>query len=359
MSQVRTADPFLSAFPIEGVFLILLIVFLPQYEAAGQSQGYQIEGNLRYTIRENELLARRFQLAVSNCDWAITVDAEDVAGVKYYQIVHHANSIFYYTAFDKQPNTANFVNAGGAVIVRGDVPLEDGSFANYIWLGLASACLFGEHSPATNAVIPAIWHVDRDSSGTVNAVFELLDRPPFLPNKVVYYQNPNIMPPPFEQGWRAAELRVLSRTNVGGLTFPQEFVVERFKPKPNAASFGDLERQAHISVTIATVRVGRPLDVAPPQTKGVTLVEERRLPSIPNTAGIVYASSNNVLPRVPDQAAVKLHATLSTITLNQVPENANAGRRKRLIVLGFMVLAIGAFLRFAFRTVRKEQQQKG
>ena len=59
-----------------------------------------------------------------------------------------------YTAFKNSVTNSGNLNQGIAVIERGAVPSENGTFANQVWAGLASGCYFRE---AKQGEIAPIW----------------------------------------------------------------------------------------------------------------------------------------------------------------------------------------------------------
>jgi len=302
------------------------------------AQVYEVEGSLKYSVGEAHIprFTRQFILTVSNCAWAIRLSSEDFDGAKYYHVVHAADSIFYYTRFGRLPPGANFVNNGTAVIEKGDAPVENGTFANYVWAGLASACYFGQR---TNAEVRPLWLVS-DKSSTVRCSVEFLDAYPFLPKRVTYFQNAGLLPAPFDGGWRAAVIQVGATTNMGDVTVPLKFTYDQHKPMANARTSDDVESQMQVTVEVGSVTLTPRNSTTPPHADGITLIEERRL----GVDGVTYAFSNAVLPSVPEKIALdraKALKAASGAAATTVP------RRAALVV--FFVVSLGVLLLSMFR----------
>jgi hypothetical protein len=123
-----------------------------------------------------------------------------------------------------------------------EIPADDGTTINYLWLAYASRCYFSGLS--TNHLIP-IWMLDdpslRDAGYTVPAIWQLQTRPPQLPARVIYLNDgthrtvsADHVPitfryaAPFDQGFTNAEYQVQASTNVDGLVIPTEFTFTRY-----------------------------------------------------------------------------------------------------------------------------------
>jgi hypothetical protein len=335
--------------------LLLVMLAFCLYPFGIFAEVYQASGIVKYSIGKDrvERFSRNFDLAVSNCDWSVRIDAKDVEAVDYYDVVHRDNSIFSYRRLNR-PNDAKYLNSGIATIEAGDVPIEDGTFANYIWIGFASSCYFRELS--SDQVRP-LW-ATRGESNKVTIQFDLLDKTPFLPDKIVYRENPNPKrSPPFERGWKTAEMRVLARTNVGDLMIPLEYEFERFRPLISPLNSGELESLVQIMVSVRAVRLHPATAIVPVATEGITLVQEKRLSPVPGLSGIVYASSNAVLPAVPERQSISLHATMSqAASMSKTGKTPEKGRPKVVAAL-LITLAVGPLVVFSIRRWSRTQKR--
>ena len=114
------------------------------------------------------------------------------------------------------------------------------------------------------------------------------------------------MPPPFADGWKAAELRCVATTNVQEMTVPLETVYAQFKPRQGATDSGDLERQFELVIKVNSIGFELGYPIAAPKTKGITLLEERRIAgSHGSSNAVVYASQANILPSEPEEQALQ------------------------------------------------------
>src|SRR3954469_13599025 len=82
------------------LFWTRLLVFLTCANAAIAHE-YEAEGTLGYFVGETNrwVFSRDFTLRVSDCAWAIRIDAKDVKGVAYFEVLKLGRSIYSYKAF--------------------------------------------------------------------------------------------------------------------------------------------------------------------------------------------------------------------------------------------------------------------
>jgi len=338
---------------------MLLRISLPTARAnelsSAQTQ-YHVEGSLAYFVEGNPIpkFTREFQLTVSNSDWDIRVEPDTNSPdegklTDYFDVVHLGDTIYYYTSMGNIPPSAGVANNGTAVVNNGDVPLEKGSFSSFIWLGLASSYYF---QGSTNREIQPIWS-GRDIMNTrVKAHWELFDTLPFLPKQVTYYRNGNGLPPAFKGGWKAAELRVLSETNIGNLEIPVEYTYEQFRPKTDATGVDDLETNLVVRVVAQSVRL-LSAGVMSPLTHGRTLIEEERFSKAPELS-VEYTSTNNRLPDAPLKSVVEQHEKLVAISEITHPESPTNNWKAKTIVILFFILSAVVFVML----VQKNKQNK-
>lgn len=268
---------------------------------------YSIEGKLDYFVGDpsSNVLSREFKLVVSNCLWSVRVSAPDVASIRYYEAMCDGSSIYSYTALNTQDTNFVAANTGVAVMDSGIVPPENGTFANYIWAGLASGCYFGT---AKKTELAPLWHGQNAHTTTVKANWGLLDGSPSLPEHVEYFDTGSEARPSFE--WKRAELNVVLATNVGTFaefgrtTFPLKFTYEGYGLKSNAQSHNDTKRTHQVVVEVRSITLGLPTPTERPKATGATFVEERRIPQRPGVEPVaVYLTSQPQLPSVPEKSA--------------------------------------------------------
>lgn len=145
----------------------------------------------------------------------------------------------------KQENNASTRIWGGSVETR-DVPRDDGSQINVLWLAFGSACYFDS---ITNGLFRPIWTQDDRSLTETNFLVKgMVERkkPGTLPEKVFYF-NDGIQrnerngqygdsisypsPAPLDQGFTNVVYTAGQMTNVLGIDIPTDFVFERSGPR--------------------------------------------------------------------------------------------------------------------------------
>jgi RNA polymerase sigma factor (sigma-70 family) len=270
---------------------------------------YQIDGDLVY----NTNFIRNFTLTVNGRNWAIhlTDPKEQTTGIKYQEVVLLNGSVYSYTCYGKQ-SPGGPVNSGSAVIEYGDFPIEDGTFANFVWVGLASASYF---AGATNGDVGSLLSHPRDArTYKVAANWQLSDQPPHLPKSIDYYvkagsgllgHDGSIMHQ-FDNGWKSGEVRVLSETNINNKTFPMAYTYEQFRPKLDGVILtNDVEHQFFVMVNVHSVRLDSVPDVLPLKTVGTTAIGETRFPNNAENKQTLYFSKLDHLPEKTEAEAVK------------------------------------------------------
>jgi RNA polymerase sigma factor (sigma-70 family) len=274
---------------------------------ADNAERYQIEGELLYHVPRSPSFdaARDFTLTVNGRNWAIhlTDSKLQAQDIKYREVVQLNGSVYHYDYFGKPGPDRFGINTGGAVIDRRDFPVNDGTFANFIWVGLASAHYF---SRATNGLVATLSASPDASTYRVKADWQLSATPPHLPKSVDFYVGPRGAPPPFDNGWKEAQVRVLEETNVRGKTFPAVFTCEQLKPKlSGAVTSNDLEQLAIFTIHVHAIRLDSVPEVLPPKTEGTTMIGETRFPNNTENKQTVYLSTADRLPEKPEVEAIK------------------------------------------------------
>jgi len=312
---------------------------------------YRVEGSLQYLPggAPTPAFTRDFELAVSDRKWRLRTDVPDVQGAGYYEIVYDGRSMFTYTAFD---GSATNSNKGVAVIGQGEAPFRNGTFANYVWAGLASASYF---QGLTNDQAQAPWLF---ADGKVRAQWELLGAPPFLPKHVAYFFPSNAAPPPFENGYLAAELRAHSVTNTAGLAIPLEFSYREYRPRrAGAKTAEDVELGFEVRVSVRSLQVGGVDAIGPPAAEGVTLIEDRRLPTPAGAGAIVYPSSSPRLPVVPEHAALEIQKAYQHIAYVQSEASKARPAKRTLVLVLFLFSSVLLFVVLARWRTDSEKQK--
>ena len=323
-----------------------------------RAQHYRAQGEIVYSVGKEHAIVftRVFELAVSNCAWSIRIDvtqATDPTPVKRFEVVHDGQSTFYYK-FLGIPNGSPVVNAGVAEIDSASIPYEDASFANYVWLGLASACVFTQSGPME---IQAPWTAKDAKPRKLLAEVQLGESPLHLLDSIVYNDLSGSRRPPFDKGWKAAVMRVITRTNIGDLAFPKVFEFERFKPRQGAATRDGLDSQYKVMVLVTAFVLSPDTEIIPPKNDGVTLVHDRRLAITGGISGITYVATNGSLPRTPEAHALKELSKMSQIKRASQSGSKSTTVAKR-VVLTLLMISVGIGMLIVVRQIKPKNHKQ-
>jgi len=235
--------------------------------------------------------------------------------------------------------------SGNLSVEYGVSATADGTFANYVWVGLASGRYF---SRLTNDEVTAMNAVPLGWTRKNKAHWQLCDAAPRLPQSIDYYQEPiqgivainGVINHSFNSGWKLGELRVLGATNLAGQTFPLVYTYEQFKPKLNGASSNEVESQFLVTVNVRTIRLEAVPEVLTPKMAGATEVYDHRFADGSSHQGEVsalflsghpidgpgmYQTTAERLPEKVDVAAIEQfnqQFTFASTTPNQRPVTA-------------------------------------
>ena len=276
-----------------AVLLTGSIITVTANSSQNRGERYQIEGDLVYNLN----IIRNFTLTVNGHNWAIhlTDPKMQATGIKYQEVVQLNGSVYRYNFYGK-PTPGGPINSGGAVIEHGNFPVEDGTFASFVWVGLASASYF---AGATNGDVVSLENRPRDARTYKDrAVWRLSDYPPYLPESIDYYNKGEsilvgngVIAHQFENGWKSGEVRVLQETNINGDGFPLVYTYEQFRPKLNGGtSSNEVEHQFLVTVNVHSIRFDSVPQILPPKTEGTTAVGETRFPNNTNYEQSFYFS---------------------------------------------------------------------
>jgi RNA polymerase sigma factor (sigma-70 family) len=288
---------------------------------------YQIEGRLDY----NDRFIRDFILTVNGTNWAVhLVAVKDPTGtidwakfglnpppsssptvtLKYQEEVCFDGAIYLYDYYGRPPANSPANNSGGAMIDYGDSAVEDGTFADFAWAGLASGYYF---SHATNDQVTSLFAISANArKWYVHAEWQLNDAPPYLPKSIDYFEGPmhaTGRPPRLvifhsDKVWKAGEVRVMEATNINGRTFPMEYTYEQFRQNMENPALST-NVQLRVSVKVNKIILHDVPDVLPPMTDGETIVNDYRGSAFSFPAGgNLYIYTSGRLPEKPDRKAI-------------------------------------------------------
>jgi RNA polymerase sigma factor (sigma-70 family) len=305
-----------SAVLLTGTVVTVAITNSTNSNLADDTDRYQIDGDLVYSTTDSDSI-RNFTLTVNGRNWAIHLTnpkpetrqidwaafslPPQVVGPppKYEEVVCLNGSVYRYVYFGKPFFSSSARNSGNALIEYGESAIEDGTFASFVWVGLASGYYFSQLT--NDEVTPMTVRLNaRDMRA--KAQWQLNDTAPHLPKSIDYYNEPiqgivvrpGVIIHQFDNGWKSGEVRVLQETNFNGKTFPMVYTYEQFRPKVNGnTSSNDVEHQLLVTVNARTIRLHSVPDILTPRTKGVTMVNDHRFP---NENGAMLLSD----PRLPN-----------------------------------------------------------
>jgi RNA polymerase sigma factor (sigma-70 family) len=346
-SKFKFACGITAAILLAGTIATVAITTAPhliQDDQDDHNDRYQIEGSLMYDARDSAFTCD-FAVTVNGPNWAIrrtnfkqtikrSIDWAAL-GLKtpppsgspprpesYAEEVCLNGTVYQYLYFGKPPADDPAKNNGGAMIIKntggamidyGDSAVEDGTFADFAWVGLASGYYF---SHATNDQVTSLFGISANArTWYVHAEWQLNDEPPYLPKSIDYYQGPTHMTKtgnsPFPTMIRSDKLfiggkvRVLQSTTINGRTFPTAYTYEQFRPTAGFSST-NVQHQLWVTVNVKKIILHDVPDVLPPKTDGITPIEDFRGSHFQYPmGGNEYIITSGRLPEKPDLEAIK------------------------------------------------------
>jgi RNA polymerase sigma factor (sigma-70 family) len=332
-AKVKFVGGIAVAVLLAGTLAGLGLAFFSDSSQDDHNDRYQVEGRLDYTVSSpmpglaSYSFIRDFVLDVNGTNWAVHLvpvqDPEGSSSPLYRDVVCLNGTVYSYWYIGKLPG-----NSGGAQIYYGDSALDDGTFADFAWVGLASGYYF--HQATNDQVTPLanMGPIERATKKRVKAQWKLNNAPPYLPQSIDYFGfplhgipvSPGVVNHQFDNGdWTNGEVRVLHDTNINGRIFPTEYTYEQFRPNfDNATSTNTVEHQLWVTVKVQKIRLHSVPDVLPPKTDGATAVNDFRLTislklnqnskqPFEITYGAEYLSTAGRLPEKPEAAAIQAY----------------------------------------------------
>lgn len=264
--------------------------------AAVSAQAFEVHGTVRYESylggATNWALTKTFKVEVDGCDWLIRTSSLD--DCSYVEKGFRQGDLFNLAMYCANSH-GRPTNTYAGLIESDELPDDDGSQINYLWLAYASACYFDREFG--NTFRPVCCLDDRElrtERFKVQSYLERSEFSPHLPTWVVYlndgYYRVNSSgrrmafkaPPPFDLGYTNAIYAVGVLTNCGTSQVPLEFEFTRFAvPRDDSARMG---------LVVRTRIVGK-----------VTTIAERHssLVLLPQFPGEFYVKDNRYISRNP------------------------------------------------------------
>ncbi len=160
------------------------------------------------------------------------------------------------------------------------------------------------------------------------------------------------LPPPYDNGYKAAEYTTLEYTNVSGLNFPQRFQFTKYRRKPKAQNANDLEIAYILRAGVTNIVLkSDPSFEAPPKLTPSAIIGDRRQEVIQvleetKRRVFVYRSTNGNWATV-EQARSAAQRTIKPAG------NATKGSQR----IGFVILAF-AFVSLLLIVILNRKQQQ-
>lgn len=240
-----------------------------------------------------------------------------------------------------------------AEVEYGEVPPDDGTTLNYLWLAYGSRCYFA--GLTTNRLRP-IWALDDPalrSDGFTVPGFWKLDPDGGLPAEVVYMNDgfcrardsagkPVVFKwqAPFDQGFTNAAFTVVAATNVGGIMVPLEWNFVRYGIRSEQFGGYQLSKITETRGRVTTFSVDPVQGPLLPSFSGVAKVSDFSFSGSNYAVPLLeYAVTNGVWPSTEDRFRVYSNAARLQAKLDRL---AAEGTRKlsiaRPIVWSLMLL---------------------
>jgi hypothetical protein len=337
----------------------------------------------------------KFSVSVSNCLWIIRSFRPD-SDLDYFETGTDGRNVFHLNSFETtaranaQLNASSVGTVASAKVDPGVVPRIYEAPANtVIWLTFASRCYL-DSVKLDGKLDRLLDYIGKGSSlnnylsdyhsPMITATWERNAAPPRLASSIVYYddgqldywesqQASQVLPPfrkrrnpPYDHGFKSAELIVSTTTNVGSVVLPLSATFSIFAPRQSGVSSNDiyLLQRFRISVTNTTANVT--LHAFLPAPPGSVQCRDNRFAAeTPKVLGVCYDFDNAWLS---DEAVRQLEAykrcvhesrLITTYPRQQEPPKAGELKaRRNLIRTALLLITLGVpFVAYMLRRGRK------
>ena len=347
---------------LKAAFLLLFCA------AVGRAQNYDVQGNLKYTVRGENSYENQtdyaFRVSVRGCKWVMeTTGRLSTNGTHYVYRDSYDGTNVYCLRLTLEGSK---ITKSAAVVEQNDIPLHM-SFAAPLWLGYASHCYF---ETLTNNQIKPFWNLGADvlrvGGFTLPAKWSLSKSTPRVPEQVEIFSDgfsysndgqtretiKKRQPPPYDQGFLTAQYQVLQGTNVNNNVLPSEFIFNRFQPVQGGKTPSELRNTATFHVVATRIEPASAPIAFQPQFQRPTLIEDRRGGADPGMAWRrTYITTNTSVPGPDGHIVSTSHAQAGE---TEVPSR----KRKPWLIytlVGLPTVAVTAFLFFAWGNQRSNR----
>ena len=206
------------------------------------AQDFEVQGTIHYEGylhgTTNLVVTKTFKVEVNGCDWLIRTSVP--GDCSYVEMGFRQGNLCNLTSWCGQA-TGRPTNTYVGLIEADELPDDNGSQINYLWLAYASACYLNHESG--DALRPICCLDDRElrtEKFKMRSILTRADAEPRLPTWLAYLSDGLYrvnqggerfsfkVPQPFDQGYTNAVYSVGALTNCGALELPLEFAFTRF-----------------------------------------------------------------------------------------------------------------------------------
>jgi hypothetical protein len=283
-----------------GLFLVLGQALVWKAEATD----FRIKGTFTFRpVDSGKTMRGDFRMIFSSdCRWFIHIDNLNVDGIKHFELGWDGSFSYSHALLDLPPGGTN-ENSGVAEIDRREVPREKGNFGNVLWLGCLSSCYLKTNAGKS---IHPLWFSPEADANLVKADWELLDKAPYLPSKISYYDAGGVYGPVPGKEWKRAEYSVLETMNIEQFVFPSRFVYIEFRPGKNAKSMDEIEIATRFEGIINGVEIAPYNGDFKPSLGPMTIIDDRRFASSDQPVSLIqYRVKNNFWPEMTNRVVLK------------------------------------------------------
>ena len=329
------------------------------------AQSFEVRGTIHYEAYLNGTVdvstTRDFSVLVDGCRWRIRTSV--VGDCSYKEKSFQNGSLYNLTMFCATPS-GRATNTYVGSIEADEIPSDDGSQINYLWLAYASFCYLD--TEAGPALRPVCCLDDLSLRAERFKMPSILSRSSSAPNLAIwiaylndgYYRTRNDqgpivfqVPAPFDKGFTNAIYSALLLTNIGTLQLPLQFEFTRFAVNhgPNT-----IYARTHIAGKASVTSVVTPPKDLSPEFGGRLNVMDNRFASATSAIGQIRYDIRDGIWENRDKLTNAVITKSSSLPQPALKSTMDAGRpwifRALLAAGALLPLAVFYFVRSKPRT---------
>jgi hypothetical protein len=293
------------------------------FQSSVPAQTFEVQGTLHYEAyqpdRTELAVTKEFKVQVKGCDWLIRTS--EPGSCSYVEAGFRQGNLYNFTMWCSN-TIGRSSNAYVGLIEADELPDDNGSQINYLWLAYAST---GYLNHETGGALRPICCLDdralRAEKFKMRSILTRADAEPRLPTWLAYLSDGYYRtvgadgrvvfkaPAPFDQGYTNAVYSVGALTNCGTLQLPLEFSFTRYAVSHDATKPG-LWIRTRIVGKATTVVERLSSRVLLPQFSGAFRVKDNRFNSAnPPLGQLHYEIRDGEWLNEANLAAAKLEAS--------------------------------------------------